>query len=46
MAMLKEKFGKVLKTGIKVSGAATRIIAGIGATVLALFAFKKSKSRK
>jgi hypothetical protein len=44
--MLKEKIGKVLKTSIKVSGAAARIITGVGATVLALLAFKKSKSRK
>ncbi len=46
MAELKEKIGKILKTSIKASGAAARIAAGIGATVLAFFAFKKTKSKR
>ncbi len=46
MALLKEKIGKIFKAGIKASGAAARIVIGIGATVLTLFAFKKNKSRR
>lgn len=46
MAVAKEKISKILKTGIKASGAALRIIVGIGAAVLTIFTFKKNRKRK